>query len=283
MLRRLRFGALVAVTAFAVSACGSDGGEGRAPVDTPSNGLPPLPALELVEATDEQLALFGMAVESIAESDLDTAMTALIALQRTDVASAERARGMLSLAQIYFARAEYDRVALTLDQLEAAAPPTWESALLRGRLYLAIDRPAEAEESIERATRLNLDEIRSFAVLSAVQRDAGRLEDAAETELAMERRILRHAHELSNQPRNDRALQLLDALDAGFTNADASRAASEALAHEDPLVQAHALDVLSRIGGAAIAPKLREYATDGPVHAERAQSIASALEAVAPE
>jgi tetratricopeptide (TPR) repeat protein len=265
------------LTALALVACSQSTGSEALPASPPSSDLPPLPTLELIAATDEQMALYATADASVSRSDYDTAMTALIALQRTDARSAERARGTLTLAQIYFERSDFDRVALTLDALAETAPPTGDSALLRGRLYLAIDRPAEAEESIERATRLDLDGVRSLAVLSAVQRSGGRDEDAAETELAMERRMLRHAHELADHPRPERAMALLDALDAGFANADAARAVSAALAHEDPVVQAHALAVLERIGGTAIAARLHSYAREGGLHAAEAERIANAL------
>jgi tetratricopeptide (TPR) repeat protein len=274
--------ALVAASVLTLG-CGGDRGSDDAPVNAPSSGLPPLPTSNLVAATDEQLAFYRAATESIENSDIDTAMTALIALQRTEAPSAERARGMLTLAQIYLQQTDYDRVALMLDQLDAAAPPTAGSALLRGRLYLAIDRPAEAEASIERATRLDLDGIRSLAVLSAVQRNVGRLADADETELAMERRILHHAHELAEHPRPERAFVVLDSLDPGFQNADAARAASSALVHEDASVQAHTLEVLSRIGGPAIAGRLRRYSSEGGAHAERAEATANQLEGVVPE
>lgn len=239
--------------------------------------LPPLPPLHFEEATEEQLVLFDAASTAIEAGDLETAATALISLQRTGVPSRERADGTIALARIYLERADYERVAATLDVLDASAPPIADSAILRGRLFLAIDRSAEAEASFERATRIDLDGIRSLAILSAAQRSVGRTEDAAETELAMERRILRHAHALDEQPSPSRSIAILDALDAGFTNADAARAASTALAHESEEVQAHALEVLARIGTPAIVPVLARYAADGHSHSERALEIAAAL------
>jgi tetratricopeptide (TPR) repeat protein len=252
-------------------------------LDTPEelsldHSLPAMPPLQNIDATEEQLRLYAAASDSLDAGDLDTALTALIALSRTEGPSVQRGRGMVAIAQIYFGRGDLNRAQSTLDLFEATSPSSAEAALLRGRIYLALDRPAEAEESLQRATRLDVDAIRALAVLAALQREVGRMLDVAETELALERRVLRHAHELVTDPQAERAFVILDALDAGFHNADCARAAASGLTHELPEVQAAALDTIEAVGGIEMIDRLRLYATDGGFHGERALELAAALE-----
>lgn len=268
---------LVATTVIGAVGCSEPEADDEQLRPTETRHLPPLPPLRFEPATEEQMTLSTAAATALESGDLETAATALISLQRTESPSQERAEGMIALARIYLERGEFERVADTLDVLDGTAPPMAESALLRGRLFLAIDRPAEAEASLERATRIDLEGIRALAVLSAVQRSVERVDDAEETELAMERRILSHALALRELPNAARCIELLDALDAGFANADAARAAVTALDHEDPEVQAHAIDVVSRIGTAAVAPALAQYAERGGHHAERARDLGRLL------
>ncbi len=243
-----------------------------------ARALPALPPLHHADPTDEQRRLYAAAQQSLESGDSDTALTALIALSRTQTASEERGNGMVALAQLYFQQGDIDRAQNTLDRFEASSPGSAGAALLRGRLFLALDRPAEAEESLERATRLDVDGIRALAVLAALQREAGRNLDAAETELNLERRVLRHAHELVTDPRADRAFEILSALDAGFHNADCARAASAGLTHEVPEVQAASLDAIEAVGGVEMVDRLRLYATDGGFYGDRALQLAASLE-----
>lgn len=240
-------------------------------------GLTPLPLPEFEPVSDEQRTLRGAANDALRAGDEATAITALIALERSTPRSEAVAVSSLLLAQLYHENGDLDRSLETLEALIAWAPPSAEIEFLHATTLLDLGRASEAAEALRRAVRINPDYLRAYPLLAALLESLEQTEGAEETLLALERRVLRLARELDETTRSERKLEILAQLRIGFPQADAARAAVRALDDEDPDVVEAALDTLERVGTPVILGELESFASSGMPGADRAARIASSL------
>ncbi len=204
--------------------------------------------------TPRQLELRSVAQGALRENDLDTAITALLALRDAEPMSETRAMGMLLLSEIYTSQGRHDDALAVLEALRPASPPQAQLEYLLGRAYLRAERLIEAEDALRRAIRLDPDFLRPWDLLAQVLRDAGRTVDAEEIELGWERRVQLLGDQALNGDVEER-LEAIEALGQSAPHPRLERALLAALDSPEPLLQVAAAFSLVEAGSEqAIAP-----------------------------
>lgn len=245
-----------------------------APAETDETQLvAPMPPLRFADSSDEQIAMRQAAIDALEAGDEDVALTALLALVRSDPPSEVRAIGGLLLAQLYHRRDEIDRSLEVLEDLRRTAPPSAEFSFVYGTTLVDADRPADAAIALLRATRLDPEYVRAYPTLAALQASLGQEDEARGTLLSLERQFVRFARELETGPPLERKLQILRRLRVGYPHADAARAAAIGLtdAHEE--VVNEALRTLERVGTVDVDAALERLAESESPLAERAAEV----------
>lgn len=228
------------------------------------------------EPTPRQTELRETAIAALQYGQLDTSITALLALRDTEPMSEVKASGLLLLSELYFQQERIDDSLAVLEALRPASPPQGQLEYLLGRTYHRLSRAMEAEDAWRRAIRLEPDFLRSYVALADVLRSAGRTPDAEEVQLAYERQVQLLSGRVGEGPDEER-IAAIEALAQAVPDERVSRAIVPALQSSNPMLKVTAAMALAEVGTAsALEPMVaaRTTAGDGQVSALIDQAVA---------
>ena len=203
---------------------------------------------EFVSNTAEQETFRGLAFQALDVGDIDTAMTALLALRDTSEQSELRASGVLLLSELYNVQGQSSEAIELLLDLRTTAPPFGELEFILGRTYMETGLNGEAEVAFREAMRLQPSFLRTYLAHGGLLASVGRSEEAAEIFALYEQQVQTMAETLESEVSVEAKLQVIDQLGLSLPDDRLSAALGVALNDESLAIQAAAVVALAEVG-----------------------------------